>query len=65
MNYIISFVTQRLFHTYLQLFYSNLAKSHKELESFLELMDNHHAFRIIHHDIQDQLQKYNLLDFFH
>ena len=37
---------------------------HKELQAFLELMDNHYAIHVLHHDTQGQLQEYNLLDYF-
>ena len=37
----------------------------KELQAFLELMDNYCVIHVIQQDILDQLRKYILLDFFH
>ena len=56
---------QLLFHTTQQFFYNILATCHKELQVFLELMDDHCAICVIHQDILDQLQEYNLLNYFH
>ena len=47
-----------------QFFYNNLTACHKELEVFLELMNNHCIIHVIHQDILDQLWQYILLDSF-
>ena len=73
MKHVISFTTQifnflpqqLLFHTRLQFIYNNLTTCHKELQVFLELIDNHYVINVIHQDIQDQLREYILLDSFH
>ena len=47
------------------IFYNNLITSHKEMQVFLELMDNHDAADITLQDIQDQLQECILWNYFH
>ena len=46
---------QLLFYICLQFFYNNLTACHKELQVFLELMDNRRAMHVIHQNIEDQL----------
>ena len=59
----INFFTSPTF-IYQQFFCNNLTAYHKELQVFVELMDNRCAIHVIRQDILDQVQKYILLNSF-